>query len=1167
MRLAEKGRVSLLLSVFDLPQDSVLYAGKYDPVLVVLSVGIAVVASYAALLVSQQVALAERRLYRHGWTALGALCLGLGIWAMHFVGMLAFSLPCSTTYDPLITALSTIPGILASLLAIRLISLDRTASRMRLLVGGVLIGAGIGSMHYAGMAALRLNGLIRYDLALFLLSIAVAVFLAVVALWLQFGGRSCVTNRCTWLSASILGLAVSGMHYTAMTAAYFIRDNSASTLEQGVSPTFLAAIVLSVTSLIVVLTIVSTVIRKLNLRVYGQFYMRVGVLIVSWGALSWFGANYYYESVSFELFQRETRIAAQQAGVIADSIDESLTLLSSVPRVLARDDEIQQVLRRYQSNHAARSLPVEGLRQRWSTTPELARLGERLNVAAQGFMADVIWVMNAEGDCIASSNAGKADSFVGANYADRKYFHMAQQGLPGSQYAVGRTSNIPGLYFSYPVQSQGRFIGAVVVKRNITHFSTWLGKADAFLTDANGVIVLASRPELQFHVLPDAPAWRMSTDQIRQQYKLESLARADMLGWRQDRFPQVWVMHGSMQPVTLASHAIQRNVMTLYVSHPLDALRRQEDEQYWLFLLICAAGSMLIIAASAVVLFLRESQKAEANLRIAATAFDSQEGMVITNAENTILRVNRAFSEITGYAPEEVVGHTPRILRSGRHDREFYAAMWESIHSLGYWKGEIWNRRKNGEIYPELLTITAVKTSDGAVANYVGTLTDITKSKQAEEEIRQLAFFDPLTSLPNRRLLLDRLHQSRVASLRSQRHGALLFIDLDNFKGLNDTLGHDVGDMLLVQVAERLRRCVRDGDTVARLGGDEFVVVLEELSEALHEAASQTEVIGEKILAALNRSYQLGVHECRSTPSIGATLFIGRQCETEELMKQADIAMYQAKKAGRNTLRFFDPAMQSLVTQHVEMEAALRQAIAAQDQLFLYYQPQADERGRFLGAEALLRWRHPQKGWVSPAEFIPLAEETGLILPLGNWVMATACEQLAGWAQDALTAELTLAVNISAKQFNLPTFTEEVLMLVEHFRIRPSKLKLEITEGMLLNNIEDVIAKMKLLKARGINFSMDDFGTGYSSLRYLKNLPLDQLKIDQSFVRDIVEDSNDRAIVKTVIAMASSLGMEVIAEGVETEVQRDILMQMGCLRFQGYYFGKPVPIESWRMPE
>ena len=552
----------------------------------------------------------------------------------------------------------------------------------------------------------------------------------------------------------------------------------------------------------------------------------------------------------------------------------------------------------------------------------------------------------------------------------------------------------------------------------------------------------------------------------------------------------------------------------------------------------------------------------EEALRVAATAFESQEGMIITDATGTILRVNRAFTEITGYAAVEAVGEKMSLLKSGRHDAAFYAAMWEGIQRTGSWQGEVWNRRKNGEVYAEWLTITAVKDNGGRISHYVGTLTDITLRKAAEDEIKHLAFYDPLTRLPNRRLLLDRLQQALASSVRSGRKGALLFIDLDNFKTLNDTLGHDVGDLLLQAVAGRLISCVREGDTVARLGGDEFVVMLEDLSENLREAAGQTEGVGEKILGALNERYLLAGHQHRSTPSIGVTLF-GDQRETiEELLKRADLAMYQAKAAGRNAVRFFDPEMQAAVVERAALEVDLRQGLQ-QQRFLLHYQPQVDETGRMTGVEALVRWRHPRRGMVSPADFIPVAEETGLILPLGQWVLETACAQLRLWAGRPETCHLTVAVNVSARQFRHPDFVAHVQSALAGSGADPHKLKLELTESLLLDDVEDIIAKMTALKAKGVRFALDDFGTGYSSLSYLKRLPLDQLKIDQFFVRNVLSDTNDAAIARTIVALAKSMDLAVIAEGVETEEQRDFLTRQGCHAFQGYLFGRPMPAEEF----
>jgi diguanylate cyclase (GGDEF)-like protein/PAS domain S-box-containing protein len=557
-----------------------------------------------------------------------------------------------------------------------------------------------------------------------------------------------------------------------------------------------------------------------------------------------------------------------------------------------------------------------------------------------------------------------------------------------------------------------------------------------------------------------------------------------------------------------------------------------------------------------------ERKRFEEELRIGAVAFESLEGMMVTDADGTILRVNSAFTECTGYSAEELVGRTPRMLQSGRHDKAFFREMWETIHRDGGWQGEIWDRRKNGDIYPKWLTITAVTGENGAVTHYVGTHHDITERKIAEERIKELAFFDALTRLPNRRLLWDRLKQAIAVSAQTGTCGALLFLDLDNFKTLNDTLGHDKGDLLLQQVAERLLGCAREGDTVARVGGDEFVVVLGSLSAERDEAASQTEAVAELILSVLGEAYQLEGIDYRTSASIGATVFQGHEASIDELLKQADLAMYKCKERGRNAMCFFDPAMQTVVVERAALEAALRRAID-EDQFLVHYQAQVSDGDRVTGAEALVRWLHPERGIVAPADFIPLAEETGLILALGDKVLETACLQLAQWATQPGMAHLTIAVNVSAQQFREPRFVERVLAVLERTGANPHRLKLELTESVLVDNVQDIIEKMAALKAEGVVFSLDDFGIGYSSLSYLKRLPLDQLKIDRSFVRDILVDSNDAVIARTIVALAQSLGLGVIAEGVETEAQRDFLAGAGCHAYQGYYFCRPLPVEGF----
>lgn len=557
-----------------------------------------------------------------------------------------------------------------------------------------------------------------------------------------------------------------------------------------------------------------------------------------------------------------------------------------------------------------------------------------------------------------------------------------------------------------------------------------------------------------------------------------------------------------------------------------------------------------------------ERFNAEQDLLIAANAFEVDQGIVVMNAERVILRVNQAYCRLTGNRPEEVIGGKPSMLIYGQQDEAFYEEMWQMLQENRRWQGELWDRRKNGDTYMQSLNITAVTNDAGVVTNYVASFADITQHIEAEQQIRRLAYYDPLTHLPNRLLLIDRLSQAIVSAKRNKRRGAVLFIDLDNFKTLNDTRGHHIGDLLLVEVGKRLLDCVRAEDTVARIGGDEFVVVLEDLGADDTIASANAQHLAEKIIHALGRRYQLQGQDYHTTPSIGVILFNAQPQKVEELLKRADSAMYQAKNAGRNTLRFYDPLIQAALEARSELEAELRLALD-HGELQLNYQAQVDHERTVLGAEVLLRWKHPRHGIIQPQQFIAMAEETGLIVPIGLWVLEKACAQLKRWEAHAATRHLKLAVNVSARQFRQPDFSEQVRNIVRNAAIQPDRLKLELTESLVLDNVSDAIEKMMALKPLGIGFSMDDFGTGQSSLMYLKKLPLTQLKIDQSFVRDITSDPNDAVIVKTIIGMSINLGLEIIAEGVETEPQLQFLQDNGCLAYQGYLFGKPMLLDDF----
>ena len=553
-----------------------------------------------------------------------------------------------------------------------------------------------------------------------------------------------------------------------------------------------------------------------------------------------------------------------------------------------------------------------------------------------------------------------------------------------------------------------------------------------------------------------------------------------------------------------------------------------------------------------------DRQLSDARIRHQASLLDkAQDAIVVRDLDHRITFWNQGAERLYGWARVQALGQSmPELLR--QQVTHFQRAT-DTVLTQGEWTGELVQHHRDGQAIDLEGRWTLVRSEDGQPESILAIHTDIRQRKATEREIQRLAFFDSLTGLPNRTLLMERMHQALATAQRNHEGGALLFIDLDNFKTLNDTLGHDKGDLLLQQVAQRLNTCVRGADTVARLGGDEFVVMLEGLSPEPEALALTARSVGEKILTTLAAPYALAGYQYRSTPSIGIAPFC---CEgttsVGDLLRQADLAMYQAKTAGRNTLRFFDPHMQAVVTARAALESDLRQALA-QDQFLLYYQPQVDRLGQYIGVEALVRWLHPERGLVTPVHFIPLAEETGLVLTLGRWVLHTACQVLAQWRSDPALQGLSMAVNVSSRQFRHAGFVDDVAHVLQITGAPAHLLKLELTESLLVEDMETTIATMTALGALGVGFSLDDFGTGYSSLSYLKLMPLHQLKIDQSFVRDLLTDPNDAAIVNTIIGLSRSLGLTVIAEGVETTEQRDALLHAGCPAFQGYLFSKPLP--------
>ncbi len=1019
----------------------------------------------------------------------------------------------------------------------------------------------------------------------------------------------------------------------------------------------------------------------------------LALMLVLWGILSWYIAQQRFTHELDSLIVKEQVHAQDISLEVADSFRRNLHFVAGISDTFRQGLRIWNAVDKFGPNTPASRLPHEILVKRWTDDAVLQDLDIQLKLIQGSLGIDLIFVVNVAGDCISASHWNTPDTPIGTNYADRQWFVDARSGYRGMQYAMGKTTHIPGLYFSSPIVKDGKFKGAIVSKIDLPSLSFLTRQEDAFVTDSNGVIILAHDQDMLLMAVSGAAVGRLSAQEKMALYQRIEFPELKIAPWQDKPGSPLKQVGNEDYPHIQAIAELPEYGLKIFSEVDLQNLPMLEHGQQNDFLLLWLLGSFTILISGFLYLYLRSMRRSkkdvEANekrlqlllgsvsngiwgldkngnttfvnlaaanmlgytpeelinkpmhdtvhhsyadgthypsencpmhttlvdgksrigvdevfwrkdgsnfpvdysshpilrqgelvgavvvfedtsdhkqkdeaLKLASSVYQSSnDGIVVTDESNLILDVNPAFTQITGYTLEEVRGKNPRIFQSGKHDPEFYRQMWQSILDDGHWQGEIWDLRKDGELRAKWLSISVIRREDGRIFRYVGQFSDITEKKHKDELIWAQANFDTLTNLPNRRLFADRFRQARSSSARSKRYGALLSLDLDQFKRLNDTLGHSMGDKLLIEVAKRLSVCVREEDTVARMGGDEFLVVLNGLSNDQNEAAIQAELIAEKIRSELFKPYQLDKTEHHSSSSIGIVLFLGHSENQERILAHVDTAMYQAKAKGRNAICFFDSSMQEVLEKRGQLERSLRGALE-RNEFILHYQLQIDGKRRPIGAEALLRWTHPQLGMVSPAQFIPVAEESSLILPIGLWVLETACAQLASWQTSPQFSNLSIAVNVSALQFRENGFVSKVRDTLQKSGITPALLKLELTESLVLDNIDDSIRKMQELKLLGVKFSMDDFGTGYSSLSYLSRLPIDQLKIDQSFVRDITTDQHDAAIVQTIISMALSLGMEVIAEGVETEDQREFLDLRGCQAYQGYLFAKPVPIDE-----
>ena len=1024
---------------------------SHDISLVIVSILIAIFGCGSTLFILG-VANPEAKLNKTIKVIAATLTFSTGAWSMHFIGMLAFQMATPVAFDPSITLISYLFAMAGTLPAMWIVERGLDGLRLRMQAAICLMLA-ICTMHYTGMASLRMQPPIDYQPIVFVMSAIIAFGMSYAALWLieSLHNRHRVRKLRFIASATLLGLSISSMHYVSM-AGVQLAQNSISLAAQsagGIKPNDLAYLVVSFTLFIIVMLL------------FGALQQS---RIVIWKTLLMIGLS----ELMIMLFI-PVLLPHDMSAIMVSVLDVTLLMIFVSPvawRLQQTGDRL------YQSQQAAQ----KNLDLQSAVSQLLALPIDKLNMSeimasALNIIFDISWIKV------------QPKGAVYLNDSDEKVLVMT---------AAHNLSN--EIRQSCARVAHGQCLcGIAAATREIQHHSH---------VDAAHSIRYDGMPNHGHYIIP------LLTDQQL------------------------------------------KGVLCLYVSsgHQFD------DAEVGLLKILGATLSGLIVSKQALDELMLANMMVEHSLTC----------LMMTDSKNRILKINPSFTAATGYGLDEVKGKNPSFFNSGRHDAGFYAQMWSQLQAEGRWEGEIWNKRKNGDIYPEWLTITAVKNQQDQVQNYIAAFADMTRHKLAEEQIKQLAYYDNLTGLANRTLFYDRLEQAIFQAKRHKTKLAVLFIDLDRFKEVNDTLGHDAGDQLLKTVALRIRSCLRESDVLCRLGGDEFVVLLKDIhpaSDSNIEAVCTN--IADNIIGRLSEVHEYQPYSIYGGGSIGIVIYPDNAEQVSDLIQRADTAMYAAKNAGRNTFRFFSAELANNLETRLGMGHALRSAIE-KDEFALVYQPLIDMSDQsIIGAEVLLRWHSAELGFISPLQFIPLAEEIGLIVGIGEWVLEQACRQLSTWQNSQLMNGCYLAVNVSIHQLIHPDFSERVRSLCQQYKVLPQRLELEITEGGLAQYPDSITAILNELQQAGFGLAIDDFGTDYSSLGRLKAFNVDLLKIDRSFVSDMTTKSDDAAIVKAIIDLGNALGLKTLAEGVETVEQFELLKQLGCVRGQGYLFGKPMAFEDF----
>ncbi len=894
----------------------------------------------------------------------------------------------------------------------------------------------------------------------------------------------------------------------------------------------------------VLILLAIVIVKESNLNAIGiSVKSACSIAILIFGA-SWLISNNYFRHNFEQLYKVEHNSAAIKQKVLFSKIHDKIESAYLEAQSLSKNDLIQAALQKSKT---------QALK-----TDELKQISSFLKQAAEHSKSDSALIINANGDCISTNDNNHDFNLIGSNFSKSDFFYQANAGKKTLTYWKGNRQRTPELLVASPVLQSGKYIGSIVFKVDIAFFSQLMLESHAFVTDTNGVIVIAYDKRLELNTLNKSDS--LSRETKKEHYGTETLKSLKINPWLGQNFPQIVSINNNKTPVILNSSPLEFGGLKVYTAEPIDKLISLDTKSKILFVIILISGSALVLIILIAYFFFSRLVNSKKELEIAAMSFEVQDGIIIADERLIVIRINQALTKITGYEADDLVGKQLQLFDLLKFNPTLNEEIWESVNVNGSWSGEFEDLNKHGDPFTKSLAISLVKDPQGKKINYIISIRDVTETKWIKSQNNKLLFSDILTGLPNRLQLQSYLMHAINTSKANDKKGAVLLIDLDNFKNLNDTLGHHVGDLYLKEIADRLQSNVRINDIVGRLGGDEFIIILEHLSSDESEAIRAVKLISNKLLSKLSEPCILETHRYQGQCSIGVTLFGGTNVDVGNLLKQAEICMFEAKNKGRNNVQIFEPKMEQVVSDKASLLRDLQIAIKKK-QLELYYQVQVNSAKETFGVEALVRWIHPKRGVISPIEFIPLAEETGLIVPIGEWVLDKACAQIKAWEVDAKTNRLVVSINVSSKQIHDEKFPAQVRKAIQKHEINPKNLKLELTESSLLEGVEANAAIMSLLKKDGVQLSLDDFGTGYSSLQYLKQLPLDEIKIDRSFVKDITSDNQDRSIVKTIITLAESVGMSVLAEGVETEEQLDVLLKNGCQRFQGYLFGSPVPID------